>query len=100
VPLYEYECSKCEHRFEKIEKVTAAIRRRCPKCKSMAGRLQSAPAIQFKGAGWYVTDYGRGKSGGEAKPEKSEKPAGDTKESKETKEKTEKKEPAKKDHKK
>jgi len=63
----------------------------------MAGRLQSAPAIQFKGAGWYVTDYGRGKSGGDAKPEKSEKPAA---ESKETKEKVEKKEPAKKDHKK
>ena len=108
MPLYEYECSKCEHRFEKIEKVTAAIRRRCPKCKAMAGRLQSAPAIQFKGAGWYVTDYGRGKSGGDAKPldsarggpEKSEKPAGEAKEAKETKEKTEKKEPAKKEHKK
>jgi len=66
----------------------------------MAGRLQSAPAIQFKGSGWYVTDYGRGKSSGDTKPEKSEKPAGETKESKETKEKTEKKEPAKKDHKK
>jgi len=97
VPLYEYECSKCEHRFEKIEKVTAPHRQRCPKCKGMAGRLQSAPAIQFKGAGWYVTDYGRSKSGEDAKPEKSEKPAAETKE---TKEKVEKKEPAKKDHKK
>lgn len=108
MPLYEYECSKCEQRFEKIEKVTAAIRRRCPKCKGMAGRLQSAPAIQFKGAGWYVTDYGRSKSDGDAKPlasprgepEKSEKPAGETKEVKETKEKAEKKEPAKKESKK
>lgn len=71
----------------------------------MAGRLQSAPAIQFKGAGWYVTDYGRSKSGEDAKPlasprgepEKSEKPAAETKE---TKEKVEKKEPAKKEHKK
>ncbi len=97
MPLYEYECSKCEHRFEKIEKVTAPHRQRCPKCKGMAGRLQSAPAIQFKGAGWYVTDYGRSKSGEDAKPEKSEKPAAETKE---TKEKVEKKEPAKKDHKK
>lgn len=95
--MYEYECSKCEHRFEKIEKVTAPHRQRCPKCKGMAGRLQSAPAIQFKGAGWYVTDYGRSKSGEDAKPEKSEKPAAETKE---TKEKVEKKEPAKKDHKK
>jgi putative FmdB family regulatory protein len=104
VPLYEYECSKCEHRFEKIEKVTAPSRQKCPKCKGMAGRLQSAPAIQFKGAGWYVTDYGRSKSpqnpsgqaGGDAKTEKSEKPATETKE---TKEKVEKKEPAKKEHK-
>ncbi len=63
----------------------------------MAGRLPSAPAIQFKGAGWYVTDYGRSKSGGDAKPGKSEKPAAETKE---TKEKVEKKEPAKKDYKK
>ena len=74
----------------------------------MAGRLQSAPAIQFKGAGWYVTDYGRSKSGGDAKPldssggerEKSGKPAGEAKEATGTKEKTEKKEPAKKDNKK
>jgi putative FmdB family regulatory protein len=99
VPLYEYECSKCEHRFEKIEKVNAPHRQKCPKCRGTAERLQSAPAIQFKGAGWYVTDYGRSKPGGDAKPEKSEKPAGETKEGKETKEKAEKKEPAKKDHK-
>ena len=100
MPLYEYECPKCEHRFEKIEKVTAPHRQKCPKCKGLAGRLQSAPAIQFKGAGWYVTDYGRNKSGGDAKPEKSEKPTGETKEGKETKEKAEKKEPAKKELKK
>lgn len=99
MPLYEYECSKCEHRFEKIEKVSAPRRQKCPKCRGRADRLHSAPAIQFKGAGWYVTEYGRNKAGGDAKPEKSEKPAGETKESKETKEKAEKKEPAKKDHK-
>lgn len=97
MPLYEYQCSKCEHRFEKIEKVTAPRRQKCPKCRGMSGRLQSAPAIQFKGAGWYVTEYGRSKHGGDSKPEKSEKPAGEAKESKETKEKSERKEPAKKD---
>ncbi len=99
MPLYEYECSKCEHRFEKIEKVTAPRRQKCPKCKGMAERLHSAPAIQFKGAGWYVTEYGGKSSAGESKPEKvekGEKPAG---EGKDTKEKAEKKEPAKKDHK-
>jgi len=109
VPLYEYECSKCAHRFENIEKVSAPIRRKCPKCKGTAKRLQSAPAIQFKGAGWYVTDYGRSKPvGGDAKPltspqgepDKSEKPAAESKGGKETKEKTEKKEPSKKDQKK
>lgn len=101
MPLYEYQCAKCKHCFEKIEKVTARRRQKCPKCAGMAGRLHSAPAIQFKGAGWYVTEYGRSKSaqspsgqaGGDAKPEKMEKPAA------ETKEKTDKKEPAKKEHK-
>ncbi|MCL4523017.1 MAG: zinc ribbon domain-containing protein [Acidobacteria bacterium] len=97
MPLYEYECSKCEHRFEKIEKVTAPHRQKCPKCKGVAERMHSAPAIQFKGSGWYVTDYGRGRSVGEAKSDKSEKSAAETKE---TKEKAEKKEPAKKEHKK
>ncbi len=109
MPLYEYQCLKCKHVFEKIGKVTAARQRECPKCKGIAKRLQSAPAIHFKGAGWYVTDYGRkteapsasGQASGDAKPlassrgeaEKTEKPAA------ETKEKTEKKEPAKKDQK-
>jgi len=63
VPLYEYLCSKCGHRFEKIESTDASTRKKCPKCGSKAERVQSAPAIQFKGSGWYVTDYA-GKSGG------------------------------------
>lgn len=98
--MYEYKCAKCGHRFEKIEKVSAPNRQKCPKCKRMAQRMQSAPAIQFKGSGWYVTDYGRKTSDGDAKPEKSDKPAEGAKESKETKEKSEKKEPAKKESKK
>lgn len=96
MPLYEYECPKCGNRFEKIEKVNAPRRQRCPKCKSMAERMQAAPAIQFKGAGWYVTDYSRKSSGGDSKPDAA--PA-ETKEAKDSKEKAEKKEPAKKDHK-
>jgi putative FmdB family regulatory protein len=94
VPLYEYECPGCGHRFEKIEPVTAPHRQKCPKCKALAERLLAAPAIQFKGSGWYVTDYAR-KSGGEGKAEKAEKSeeAG-TKETKETKEASETK-PAK-----
>ena len=93
MPLYEYECTKCKHRFEKIEKVTAPYRQRCPKCGGRAERMHSAPAFQFKGSGWYVTDYARKTSGGDAKPEKAEKPAA------ETKEKPEKKEHGKKEHK-
>jgi len=72
VPLYEYECRKCHHRFELIEKSTAPETHKCPKCGGKGDRQASAPAIQFKGAGWYVTEYG-GKKGGESKSEKSEK---------------------------
>ncbi len=61
MPLYEYKCVKCGHRFEKIESVNASETKKCPKCGSRAPRMASAPAIQFKGSGWYVTDYG-GKS--------------------------------------
>jgi putative FmdB family regulatory protein len=62
VPLYEYECSVCHHRFEKIESFSAPKKRECPKCGKEAKRVLAAPAIQFKGSGWYVTDYGRGSS--------------------------------------
>lgn len=61
MPLYEYKCVKCGHRFEKIEPITAPTTRKCPKCGKKAERMLSSPAIQFKGSGWYVTDYG-GKS--------------------------------------
>jgi putative FmdB family regulatory protein len=70
LPLYEYKCQKCGHRFEKIESHTASITKKCPKCGARAERQQSAPAIQFKGSGWYVTDYG-GKSAAPAASEGS-----------------------------
>ncbi len=59
VPIYEYECRKCGHRFEVIQKVSDAPLKKCEKCKGRADRLISSPAIQFKGTGWYVTDYAR-----------------------------------------
>ena len=70
MPLYEYRCGKCGHTFEKIESVNASHRKKCPKCGARAARVHSAPAIQFKGSGWYATDYG-GKStdGGSKKAE-------------------------------
>ena len=57
MPLYEYKCGKCGHRFEKIETVSASETKKCPKCGAKAERQLAAPAIQFKGSGWYVTDY-------------------------------------------
>jgi putative FmdB family regulatory protein len=57
VPLYEYQCQQCQHRFEKIQSFSAAPETVCPKCGGVLEKLISAPAIQFKGAGWYVSDY-------------------------------------------
>ncbi len=96
MPLYEYECPRCEHRFEKIEKVTAPHRQKCPKCGALAERLPAAPAIQFKGSGWYVTDYARKTSGSESKSEKGDKSAAESGEGKESKKKSESKEAAQK----
>jgi putative FmdB family regulatory protein len=58
LPLFEYKCEKCGHLFEKIEKHSASQIKKCPKCGGKAPRQFAAPAIQFKGSGWYVTDYG------------------------------------------
>lgn len=62
MPLYEYRCLKCGHQFEKIQSFSAPDEKECPVCKGEVERLISAPAFQFKGAGWYVTDYA-GKGG-------------------------------------
>jgi putative FmdB family regulatory protein len=80
VPLYEYRCKQCGHQFEKIQSFSAPDEKECPVCKGELERLISAPAVQFKGSGWYVTDYaGKGGSKGPAKPAEpgngAEKPA-------------------------
>ena len=64
MPLYEYLCPKCG-RFELIRKFSDAAVTKCPTCGAEVQKLLSAPAIQFKGTGWYITDYARkdGKSG-------------------------------------
>jgi putative FmdB family regulatory protein len=62
VPLYEYECEKCHRRTEKIENVNGPHLKKCPHCGGKVERLVSSSAIQFKGSGWYVTDYAGKKS--------------------------------------
>jgi putative FmdB family regulatory protein len=59
MPLYEYQCDKCGHRFEVIQKYSDAPIEVCPKCGGPVMKLLSSPAIQFKGTGWYITDYAR-----------------------------------------
>lgn len=87
MPLYEYECGSCGHRFEKIRKFSDPPLKVCPKCRGKVRKLPSAPAIQFKGSGWYITDYARKSSPGSQ--EKADK-AGSEKEksSREGKDKT------------
>lgn len=87
MPLYEYQCTKCGHRFEKIQKFSDKMVKKCPDCGGPVEQMISAPAVQFKGSGWYVTDYAK----------KSQAPASDSggKDSKESK-----KEDSKKDDKK
>ncbi|HEY6338402.1 MAG TPA: zinc ribbon domain-containing protein [Candidatus Sulfotelmatobacter sp.] len=62
MPLYEYKCKKCGHQFEKIQKFSDKMVKKCPDCGGPVEQMISAPAVQFKGSGWYVTDYAK-KSG-------------------------------------
>ena len=71
MPLYEYECFVCGIRFERIQKTTTEPTKVCPECGGAVRRLLGAPALQFKGSGWYVTDYGKG-TGGTAGTRKAE----------------------------
>ena len=81
MPLYEYECESCQNRFEKIVKYSDPPIDTCPKCgKGPVRKLFSSPAIQFKGSGWYITDYAKksstdtGQTGGSSNSsEKSDK---------------------------
>ncbi|HSY90212.1 MAG TPA: zinc ribbon domain-containing protein [Candidatus Binatus sp.] len=82
MPLYEYECKKCGHRFEKIQKFSDRMVKKCPECGGQVEQMISAPAVQFKGSGWYVTDYAKkssspgssGNSDSSSKEKKDDKP--------------------------
>lgn len=89
MPIYEYECKKCHHRFERIQKFSDPHVKKCPECGGAVELVLSAPAVQFKGSGWYVTDYGKsassashsknGESKKEGKAEEKGKPEGKSK---------------------
>jgi putative FmdB family regulatory protein len=66
MPLYEYQCESCAERFERIQKYSDPPIATCPSCNGPVRKLPSSPAIQFKGTGWYITDYAK-KSSGESK---------------------------------
>ena len=70
MPLYEYECPECGL-FERMQKFSDPILTACPTCQKPVEKLLSAPAIQFKGTGWYVTDYSGKSSGGKDKDAKT-----------------------------
>jgi len=80
MPIYEYQCKKCGHRFERIQRIGDASIHECPACKGEVERLISASAVQFKGSGFYKTDYApKAGGGGDSKPDSSK--AGSTSES-------------------
>ena len=79
MPLYEYKCLKCGRKTEKIEPVAGPHLKKCPHCGGKVEALISAPAIQFKGSGWYVTDYAGKKPGSDSG--KEDKAGGESKDS-------------------
>lgn len=85
MPLYEYECFLCHHRFERIQRVSDAPLTECPSCGGAVRRLLGVPALQFKGSGFYITDYGKGNgTGGSRSHESSKEESKPAAESKET----------------
>ena len=85
MPLYEYQCRACGERFEVIQKFSDPPAETCTKCgKGPVERLLSSPAIQFKGSGWYITDYAKksttdaGASGGKSTGSETKSDAGGT----------------------
>jgi putative FmdB family regulatory protein len=86
MPNYEYLCKKCGHRFEQIRKFSDKQLRKCPECGGLIEQVISAPAVQFKGSGWYVTDYPKKDAGSGAPSSSSSEGDSVTKGAKENKE--------------
>jgi putative FmdB family regulatory protein len=65
MPLYEYKCRSCKSNSEFMQKAGDPPKKKCPKCGGLLDKILTAPALQFKGKGWYVTDYSKKSGGGE-----------------------------------
>jgi putative FmdB family regulatory protein len=88
MPNYEYLCTKCGHRFEQIRKFSDKQLRKCPECGGLIEQVISAPAVQFKGSGWYVTDYpkkGAGSASSSASSSEGDSSSAELKEGKDSK---------------
>jgi putative FmdB family regulatory protein len=73
MPLYEYVCQQCDCRYERLERASEPKDGTCPECGGTSHRLIGAPALQFKGSGWYVNDYGKGNgNSNESRPTEKE----------------------------
>lgn len=77
MPIYEYQCQVCGHRGEELQRLSDPPLAECPVCGGPYKKLISAPAFQFKGSGWYITDYARKEKGKEGRAGKEEAAAGD-----------------------
>jgi putative FmdB family regulatory protein len=84
LPLYEYKCLKCDRHTDKIEPVAGPHLKKCPHCGGKVESVITAPAIKFKGSGWYVNDYAAKTPSGESK--KTDGSSSDSKDSKDSKE--------------
>lgn len=96
MPLYEFECQNCRHRFEKIQSVSAPDPD-CVKCGGKVERLLHAPAVQFKGSGWYATDYAKKSTESSTKSEGKTADKSDTSSTGKSESKNETKTPSKSD---
>jgi putative FmdB family regulatory protein len=91
VPIYEYQCKKCQHVFELLQRFSDPQVTQCPRCGGEVQQIISPPAVQFKGSGWYVTDYARKAAGNGSKKSETateSKPATESKATGESKPRT------------
>ena len=91
MPLYEYECQHCGLHHERLEHASALHNGTCPECGNVARRLIGAPALKFKGSGWYVNDYGKGNGSRAPEADKPTQAAKASDDAKKSTNKTEKK---------